>query len=98
MKLAHFPQKRSKCHLTYGEFCIVLSEVFESLKDIWDGSIIQPLLHVHRVLALAAFGPSYECGNAGGGKTTTPSRRLAPNRVGDSRKINEHSIMTRGRR
>ena len=57
MKLAHFPQKRSKCKLTYAEFCVVLSEVFESLKDIWGGRIIQPLVHVHRVLALAVLAP-----------------------------------------
>ena len=79
MKLAHFPEKRSRCQLTYAKFCIVLVRGFRVIIDIRDGSIIQPLVHALRVLALAVFGPSYQCASSGGGETTTPSRRLAPN-------------------
>ena len=76
MKLVQFPQKRPKYQLTYAEFGILLVRGFESLKNIWDGSIIQPLDHVHRVLSLAVFEPMRQFWRS---RNDHPSRRLTPN-------------------
>ena len=75
MKLAEFPQNRSRCPLSYAKFCIILVSVFLVIKDIGDGSITP----VHRVLVIAVLGPSYQCASSGGEETTSPSHRMAPN-------------------